>query len=87
MSTLDDDATITQLATAWVALALVHHCISNLLHCTCVHECAIHLARPAAMQGGAKVQEASYIYQELGDKYCWTVCGLAAWLERSNRHA
>lgn len=23
--------------------------------------------------GGAKVQEACYIYQELGDKYMWTV--------------
>lgn len=25
--------------------------------------------------GGAKVQEACYIYQELGDKYTWTVRG------------
>lgn len=25
------------------------------------------------LQGGAKVQEASYIFQELGEKYNWTV--------------
>jgi hypothetical protein len=26
-------------------------------------------------QGGAKVQEAMYIYQELGDKFNWSVSG------------
>lgn len=44
MSQIDDDATVTQLATALVGQAL----------------------------GGAKVQEAAYIYQELADKYNWT---------------
>ncbi|PNH09840.1 Coatomer subunit epsilon-1, partial [Tetrabaena socialis] len=46
MSAIDDDATLTQLASAWVGQAL----------------------------GGAKVQEAAYVYQELGEKYNYTVC-------------
>jgi hypothetical protein len=47
MAEMDDDATVTQLATAWVGVQL----------------------------GGSKVKEAAYIYQELGDKFNWTVRG------------
>ncbi|KAL4859580.1 Coatomer subunit epsilon-1 [Chlorella vulgaris] len=60
MSAVDDDATLTQLAAAWVGLH----------------------------QGGAKVQEAFYIFQELGDKFTWTVRlhnGLAACQMRMGR--
>lgn len=45
MSDIADDGTLTQLAQAWLGLAL----------------------------GGAKAQEAAFIYQELGDKYTWSV--------------
>ncbi len=60
MSAIDDDAPLTQLAAAWVALH----------------------------QGGTKVQEAYYIFQELGDKFVWTVRlhnGLAACQMRMGR--
>lgn len=45
MSDIDDDATLTQLASAMVG----------------------------SRQGGRKLQEAYYTYQELGDKFSWTV--------------
>ena len=43
---------------------------------------------PCLSQGGAKVQEAFYIFQELGDKFSWTVRlhnGLAACQMRMGR--
>lgn len=50
--------------------------------------CLLRLLRLLCLQGGAKVQEAFYIYQELGDKYTWTVrlhSGLAACQMRMGR--
>ncbi len=37
------------------------------------HMQAVRLRHVTASQGGAKVQEAAYVYQELGEKYNWTV--------------
>ncbi len=60
MAAAADDATLTQLASAWVGLH----------------------------QGGTRVQEAYYAFQELGDRYSWTVRlhnGLAAAQMRMGR--
>eukprot|EP00958_Prasinococcus_capsulatus_P029419 scaffold7429_cov417-Prasinococcus_capsulatus_cf.AAC.2 len=67
MQAMDDDATLTQLATAWVDMVRL------------LPLCAIVMVLTAI--GGAKVQEAFHIYQDLGDKYTWTNAlynGLAA---------
>jgi len=60
MISMDDEATLTQLATAWVGVNM----------------------------GGVRVQEAFYIYSELGDKFVWTAklhAGLAACQMRMGR--
>lgn len=63
----DEDATLTQLATAWVALASV----SFEIRLTIVETLrwALFLIISYVLQGGDKYQEAFYIVQEMIDKY------------------
>eukprot|EP00983_Pelagomonas_calceolata_P090377 1157412-Pelagomonas_calceolata.AAC.3 len=72
MSQMDDDATLTQQATAWVNVAL-QLTILGLQH----EELDPAFVAPHSGTGGSMVQDASYIYQELGDKYNWTVSQLS----------
>lgn len=57
MCKIDEDATLTQLATAWTSLAAVGGSVHTNI--------GIH---PLA-QGGQKLQEAFYVYQELAEKF------------------
>ena len=58
MKTLDEDSPLSMLATAWVNMATVIPHFHNDLN-----------SYTYFMQGGAKIQEAAYIYEELIDKY------------------
>uniref|UniRef100_A0A2K6MEU9 Coatomer subunit epsilon n=1 Tax=Rhinopithecus bieti TaxID=61621 RepID=A0A2K6MEU9_RHIBE len=69
MQDLDEDATLTQLATAWVSLATtlaqppVHLCPGSPRFHLCVPS-----APGAGWKGGEKLQDAYYIFQEMADK-------------------
>lgn len=63
MQELDDDATQTQLAQAWVNLAIVINpffLFTKSLHTVDLNK---------LFQGGEKIKDAFYIYQELIDKH------------------
>jgi coatomer protein complex subunit epsilon len=65
MQEMDDDATLTQLAIAWVNMATV--CFKKPQPTTaCINKIPIS-------QGGEKLQDAFYIFQELAEKNTSTV--------------
>lgn len=80
MSAMDEDATLTQLAAAWVNLALVNlYLVLHTADCEatgCDLPTCQWLSHLNTWQGGAKIQEAFFIYQELGERFNWTVRGL-----------
>ena len=85
MSAKDDDAVLTQLATAWVDLYLVgaglpgcpccpvHASLNFAAAVTGVNIMPVLVSPPHCFQGGAKINEALVIFEELQDKYSATV--------------
>lgn len=70
MKAADEDHTLTQLATAWVAISTVSYYLSYMMT-----RCLLSIVQPG------KAQDAAYIYDELIDKYSATAMllnGLAA---------
>jgi hypothetical protein len=77
MYKLDEDATLTQLTTAWVHMAMVRY--TNVAAAMSAQQLTqqwrrLYLtARLYGCQGSDKLQEAFYILQELSDKFGSTV--------------
>ena len=82
MQQIDEDHTLTQLANAWLNLSLVQIWVAITYFKVWVVICGIGNTIDAVMQvvslfscdmqGGSKVQEAYYIFQDFCDKYVQT---------------
>jgi len=77
MKAIEDDATLTVLAEAWVDCYLVRHQVGGaaaaVRHAPLMHARSAPLGGARGRQGGDKYKEAFFIYQELAQKYAVTV--------------